>query len=126
VNRYARREEDKLFLEKWRPYILRVHATAGIMIELEKKAYDEALKHAQAALQQLEELTELDDETFEFERERSRTALSELAVQIRKNRPLSELEQLEQQLRQAVERQEFESAAQLRDRIRTLKHQPLG
>jgi protein-arginine kinase activator protein McsA len=49
-----------------------------------------------------------------------------LAVQIRKNRPLSELEQLEQQLRQAVERQEFESAAQLRDRIRTLKHQPLG
>jgi hypothetical protein len=123
VNRYARRDEDKLFLEKWRPYILRVHATAGIMIELEKKGYEEALKQAEAALQQLEDLAELGDETFQFERERSRTALSELAEQIRKNRPLSELEQLEDKLRRAVERQEFERAAQLRDQIRALKHQ---
>lgn len=123
VNRYARREEDKLFLEKWRPYIVRVHASAAIMVELEKKAYDQALRMAEEALQQLDELQELDDETFQFERERSRTALTELAEQIRKNRPLSELEQLEHQLRRAVERQEFERAAQLRDRIRALKQQ---
>jgi len=124
VNRYARREQDKLFLEKWRPYILRVHATAGIMIELEKKAYEEALKQAEATLQQLEDLAELDDETFQFELERSRTALSELAEQIRQNRPVSELEQLERQLRRAVERQEFERAAKLRDKIRAMKQQP--
>ena len=93
------------------------------MIELEKKAYEEALKQAEAALQQLEDLAELDDETFQFERERSSTALSELAEQIKKNRPLSELEQLEHQLRSAVERQEFERAAQLRDQIRALKQQ---
>lgn len=123
VNRYARREEDKVFLEKWRPYILRVHASAAIMMELEKKAYDQALRMAEEAMQQLDKLEELDDETFQFERERSRTALSELADQIRKNRPLSELEQLEHQLRRAVERQEFERAAQLRDRIRALKQQ---
>jgi hypothetical protein len=123
VNHYARREEDKLFLEKWRPYILRVHATAGIMIELEKKDYNQALRQAEAAVQQLEDLSELEDETFQFERERSRTALGELAEQIRKNRPLSELEQLERKLRRAVERQEFERAAQLRDQIRALKQQ---
>lgn len=123
VNRYARREEDKVFLEKWRPYILRVHASAAIMMELEKKAYDQALRMAEEAIQQLDALQELDDETFQFERDRSRTALSELAEQIRKNRPLSELEQLEHQLRRAVERQEFERAAQLRDRIRALKQQ---
>jgi hypothetical protein len=121
VNRYAQRDEDKLYLEKWRPYILRVHSSAGIMLELEKQAYDRALRLADTALQQLEELKELDDETFQFERERSRAALSELAAQIRKNRPLSELEQLEEQLRRAVERQDFERAAQLRDRIRVLK-----
>jgi hypothetical protein len=125
VNRYARREEDKLFLEKWRPYILRVHASAAIMMELEKQAYDQALRLAEQALQQLEGLNDLEDETFQFERERSRKALSDLAAQIRKNRPLSELEQLEHQLRRAVERQEFERAAQLRDRIRALKQQSL-
>ena len=42
LHRYARREEDQQFLEKWRPYILRVHASAAAMLEVEKGAYDEA------------------------------------------------------------------------------------
>ena len=50
-------------------------------------------------------------------------ALRELASQIRKNRPLSELERLEHQLRRAIERQEFERAAHLRDRMRGLRKQ---
>src|SRR5262245_36042118 len=29
VRKYARREEDRRFLEKWRPYIIRVHASAA-------------------------------------------------------------------------------------------------
>ena len=53
-------------------------------------------------------LDELEDETFSFERERSLGALRELSDQIQKNRPLSELEQLEKQLGRAIERQEFE------------------
>ncbi|HYG35397.1 MAG TPA: UvrB/UvrC motif-containing protein [Clostridia bacterium] len=123
VKQYARREEDQQFLEKWRPYIIRVNASAGIMLELEKRAYDRALQIAHRAVEKVEALEELDDETFKFERERSLVALRELASQIQKNRPLSELEQLEQQLRHAIERQEFERAAQLRDRIRAIKKQ---
>ena len=53
-------------------------------------------------------------------------ALRELEAQIQKNRPQSELEQLEQQLRRAIEKQEFERAAQLRDRIRELRQQHIG
>ncbi len=123
IHRYARREEDKTFLEKWRPYILRVHSSATVMLELEKRDYDAALRIANEARQKIEALEELDDETFKFERERSLTALKELAAQIQKNRPLSELEQLERRLQRAIERQEFERAAQLRDRIRALKKQ---
>lgn len=123
IRRYARREEDQQFLEKWRPYIIRVNSTAAVMLELEKHAYDKALRLVNEALQRLEDLEELDDETFRFERERSVIALRELAAQIQKNRPMTELEQLEHQLQRAVERQEFERAAQLRDRIRTLRKQ---
>ena len=50
-------------------------------------------------------------------------ALRELESQVQKNRPLSELEQLEQQLRRAIDRQEFERAGQLRDRSRVLRQQ---
>lgn len=123
IHQYARREEDQQFLEKWRPYILRVNASAAIMLELEKKNYDRALRLADEAIRKIEGLEEIEDETFQFERERSLTALRELLDQVRKNRPLSELEQLEHQLRRAVERQEFERAASLRDRIRLLRQQ---
>jgi hypothetical protein len=123
VHRYAAREEDRDFLEKWRPYIIRVNSSAAAMLELERNAYDRALSITNDAVRKLEGLEELDDETFQFELERSLTAMRELAAQIQTNRPLSELEQLEQQLHRAIERQEFERAAQLRDRIRALKKQ---
>ena len=94
LHRYARREEDQQFLEKWRPYILRVNASAAVMRALGKEAYDEALRLAQEGLQAIERLEDMDDETFQFEKERSVSALQELAAQIQKNRPLSELERL--------------------------------
>jgi hypothetical protein len=125
VKQYARREEDRNFLEKWRPYIIRVNASASVMLELEKNAYDRALQLAEEAVRTIETLEDFDDETFRYERERSLGALRELAGQIQRNRPLSELEQLERQLRRAIERQEFERAAQLRDRIRVLKKQQI-
>jgi|SRR5947207_1751083 len=125
VRRYAKRDEDQQFLEKWRPYIIRVNSTAAVMLQLEKHAYDNALQLVNEALQRLEKLEELEDETFCFELERSLIALRELADQIQKNRPKSELEQLEHQLRRAIDRQEFERAAQLRDRIRVLKKQQI-
>jgi hypothetical protein len=121
VHRYAQREEDQQFLEKWRPYIIRLNCSAAIMLELEKRAYDKALQLANEGVLKIQTLGELDDETFKFERERSLVALRELASQVRNDRPLSDLERLERQLQRAVDRQEFERAAQLRDRIRALR-----
>jgi hypothetical protein len=123
LHRYAQREEDQRFLEKWRPYILRVHASATAMLEVEKGAYDEASRITRETIRKLESLEDLEDETFRFERERSLMALRELDSQIQKNRPLSELEKLEHQLRRAIDTQEFERAARLRDRIRELRQQ---
>ena len=95
------------------------------MLQLEKQAYDNALHLANDGMKKIEALDELDDETFRFERGRSLAALRELASQIQRTRPLSELEQLQHQLRRAIDRQEFERAAQLRDRIRDLKKQQI-
>jgi len=123
VREHARREEDQQFLEKWRPYILRVNTSASAMQQLEKSCYQKALSILTEAMEKIEGLEDLEDDTFAFERERSLGALRELAAQIQKNRPLSELEQLERQLGRAIEKQEFERAAQLRDKIRHLKSQ---
>ena len=123
LHHYAQREEDQQFLEKWRPYVLRVHASAAAMLEVDKGAYDDASRVTREAIRNVESLKDLEDETFRFERERSLTALRELESQIQKNRPLSELEKLEHQLRRAIDTQEFERAARLRDRIRELRQQ---
>src|SRR5512140_3634848 len=39
VHQYAKRPEDRDYLEKWRPYIIRVNASAAVMLELERQAY---------------------------------------------------------------------------------------
>jgi excinuclease UvrABC helicase subunit UvrB len=90
------------------------------MLELETRAHDRALTILRETIAQIETLPELDNQTFEVERERSLEALRETAANIEKNRPLSEREQLERELRKAVEAEKFERAAELRDRIRVL------
>jgi hypothetical protein len=121
VHQRAGLEEDQLYLEQWRPYILRMQAAAQAMLELERGEHAGALAHLAAAARRIEALPELDDETFQYERQRSLAALREMAGQIEKVKPVSELESLERQLREAIEAQAFERAAALRDRIRALK-----
>jgi len=88
--------------------------------------YEQALHAVHGAIETINALEELDDETFKFERQRSLSALRELARQIERSRPLSETQRLEKQLRRAIERQEFERAAELRDRLRALRKQEGG
>jgi hypothetical protein len=121
LRKYAEREDDQMFLEKWRPYVLRVNATAAAMLSMDSKAHDQALRVVQQAINAIEMLDDLDDDTFKFERERSLMALRELAAKVKRDRPLTQIEKLEKQLRRAIERQEFEKAAELRDKIRAAK-----
>jgi hypothetical protein len=121
VHRHAAREEDRLYLERWRPYVLRMHAAARAMIEVEDQRFGQALQTVRRAMDQIESLEELEDETFRYERKRSLQALREFVNQLERTRPRSEVETLEQELRQAVATQEFERAAVLRDRLRELR-----
>src|SRR3954466_6741382 len=54
VHEHAEREEDRLFLEKWRPYILRVNATAGAMQQLEKNDHQAAQRILGEAINKIE------------------------------------------------------------------------
>jgi hypothetical protein len=120
IHRYAAREEDRVYLERWRPYVVRMTAIASALRCLEKGDAAMALKIVQNGREQVAALEDLDDDTFRFERERSLGALRELEKEIRQKQPVSPVELLQRQLRRAVERQEFERAAELRDRIRAL------
>ena len=121
IRRYAAREEDQQYLEKWRPYLVRMNVAASALQHLEQGDAPKALKIVQSGREQIEALEDLDDETFELERERSLAALTELETQLQQKQPVSPVELLQRQLHNAIERQEFERAAELRDKIRELR-----
>lgn len=121
VHRYAEDEEDQSYLEQWRPYVIRMNGAAAAMLQLEDGNYGPALELLNQAIATIEALDDLENETFQFERERSLAALKDMIAQIEENKPVSELELLERELRQAIESQHFERAADLRDRIRALR-----
>jgi len=121
IHTHAQRKEDRQHLEQWRPYVLRMNAVARAMLEVDQKAHDRGLRVIREAIAQIESLPVVDNQTFRIERERSIHALRETAEEIEKTRPLTELETLERDLRQAVETQEFERAAILRDKLRALR-----
>jgi len=118
VRRYAEQSEDRNNLQKWWPYILRIHATARAMLASDNDDFDQALAILAEAREQIAALSEVEAEEFFAERERSLEALDELVNELSDKRPLSKREQLEQELEEAIANEEFERAAQLRDRLR--------
>jgi len=121
VASHATRYEDKHYLEQWRPYVLRINAVAAAMLELADECHEKALLIVRSATEKIEALPETDEDTFKFERQRSLEALNDLAAQIEKNMPLTELQKLETQLTEAVTAEQYEHAARLRDQIRRLQ-----
>lgn len=120
VRRYAEREEDRLNLEKWWPYILRINAVAKAMMAADADDFGEALAIVAQAQEQIAALDPVEAEEFTVELERSQQALSELVAELETRKPRSRREILEKLLAQAVEREAFERAAQLRDELKKL------
>ena len=120
VNTYAENEEDQENLERWWPYILRINATARAMQATMEGSYELALAIVDEVQERIEDLPEMEAEEFVMERERSREALTELAEDLRRKKPLSHKEELEQRLQQAIDREEFEKAAVIRDELKKL------
>ena len=121
VNSYAERGEDRDNLERWWPYILRIHATAKARLASAEGDFDAALQAVELARQKIEALKPVEAEEFFVERERAGEALDELERELAEKRPRSPAERLEELLQQAIDREDFEEAARLRDRIRALR-----
>ena len=44
VHHYAEREEDQMYLEQWRPYLIRMNAMAETLYALETDQHDDAMR----------------------------------------------------------------------------------
>ena len=121
VHTYASHEDDRQNLQKWWPYILRIHATARAMLAFEEEKFDESVAILHEAKEKIEELAEVDAEEFVAEQERSRQALDELAEELSSRKPLTRREQMQKDLEESVAEEDFEKAAQIRDQLKDLE-----
>ena len=68
-------------------------------------------------LDKIENLEEVEAEEFAVEKKRSVESLHELLDELEQQRPLTESERLKKELLEAIDNEEFERAAELRDQI---------
>jgi len=123
VHTRAAEEEDSGQLQKWWPYILRIHGTARALKLAAAQRFGEAVSVVRQTRDRIRGLEEQDDEAFRSERKRSLKALAQLARAIDKQRPRGEVETLEKQKEDAIAREDYERAALLRDQIADLRKQ---
>lgn len=120
VRDFAADDDERSSLEQFRPYVMMMHTRARACLSLEEHEFDRALSQIDEGIERLEEFfrdvdrPELADSSREIE------FLRDWSERIRTNRPLSPEERLRRELRTAVEAEDYERAAQLRDEIKTL------
>ena len=120
VDKYAESEEDKNEILQYRPYILRMFAIAKAMISLHQQLKAAAKEILESAIDEIENMSPIDTPAFQFEPKRSLKYQRSTHKQVSEQK-MSPVDQLKKQLDSAVEEENYELAAELRDKIRTLK-----
>jgi hypothetical protein len=117
---HAEEESDRFSLEQFRPYVLMMNTRAQACLHLEENEFREALDLIDDGIERIEEFLREVGRDDLVESCREINFLEEWKERIRSNRPLSLEEKLRHELRLAVESENYERAAQLRDQIKEM------
>jgi hypothetical protein len=119
VEKYLDVDEDRKEILQYKPYVVRMNAVARAMISMHKEMKSAAEDILTNAISAIEDMREIDTPAFQFERVRSLNYLKNTLKQIRDKKD-SPAEALQGELQAAIDEEDYERAAALRDRIRQL------
>ena len=120
VEKFGGSDDERKELLQYKPYVVRMNAIARAMISLHKEMKSTAVDILTNAISTIEGMNEIDTPAFQFERVRSLNYLKATLKQIHDKKE-SPSESLKTELEAALESEDYESAASLRDRIRALE-----
>jgi hypothetical protein len=115
VRQHSTNQQWTLSHEQYRPFVLFHRTQAAALAELERAGPEAALKEVHHGMRMIREVFASVDADEQFDDDELVRQLLELEDWIRKNYQISRT--LEEQLAEAVAREEYELAARLRDQI---------
>jgi excinuclease UvrABC helicase subunit UvrB len=120
VKKYAVEEKLSQEFEQYRPYVMMMNTRAKVLGALKVKNVTRAVDEINQGIDRLERA--YDKDHFPGDSPRAEVAfLKNWADELVKRYTPSKKQRLVEELRQAVEREEFERAAKLRDRLNRMK-----
>lgn len=113
-------------IEQYRPYILRMHVMARALDSVQSDSDVEcAITLLDEGIDTVEELPAIEgNPVFALEKARSLRSLRDLRDQLSRQVPKTEAETLQEELDRAVEEENYEEAARLRDELARLPGSP--
>jgi hypothetical protein len=115
--KYATDEQDRLWLEQYRPYIVMMNARAQASIEMRAKHYGQALKTVDSAIKTIRSFYVRFGQEQAFSHSNEVRMLKRLSRQIQSKLPVDPLQRLRRRLERAVKEERYEDAAKLRDAL---------
>ena len=118
VRTQAENDDDRLSLEQYRPFVIMHRARARSLIATGKDNIDEALRHIEEGIEEIEHFFRSYDRDDLVKESQELKILRDMAEEIQKQKPRSEEDRLRAELTEAVEKEEFERAAEIRDELK--------
>jgi hypothetical protein len=120
VSKHAESEELVLSLWQFQPQLLMILTRARAMQALETGDYPAAIEEVESGIEEIRAYFRQHSRPEQIEQSSEVHSLETWLLEIRASRPLSAREKLEQALSEAVQSEDYEKAAQVRDALRNL------
>jgi hypothetical protein len=120
VTKHADKPDMASMFQQFRPYVLMMLTRAQGMLALQNKDYNLALKYISKGIQDIKTFLQEHFPPELIEQSAELNFLQNWEKEIQEQRPLTPREKLQQQMLDAVEQEDYERAARLRDALREL------
>jgi hypothetical protein len=120
VSRFADSPDLAWSLQQFRPQLLMMHTRAVATPFLQAKDFGAAIQRIEHGLEAIREFYRENARGDMMEESHELLSLQDWLEDVQQHRPLPRRERLERQLSQALEREDYEKAAELRDKLKNL------
>ena len=121
VEQHAHSEELAWSLQQFRPQVLMIDTRARATLKLQTEDFHGAIRQIEAGVERLREFYQHYSRHDLLDQSPEIQSLQHWLEEVNSRRPLTRREQLENDLHEAVKKEDYEKAARVRDALRNLK-----